>query len=475
MSQSNPAQPQRLPDPLDARWRLAVGLGDPDRERALLPALRALGDFVVVERCLAADQLLACLQGRRADAAILAFDLHRLSQGVIADLRQTRVPLVTLAPDPNQERWRSLPGVVLPLDADAAMLERALTAALRGERPPPAEQDEPLTLSPTQEARSQAPPALSLIALAGGYGSPGRTTLALNLAAALGAVAPTVLVDADLNNPSLAIHLDADPTRNLSMLAHAEPDTPRAWRHALDGETQPLAARSPHAVVLCGLPKPELRSQLTLPFFERLLEHLRLRYRYVILDVGAEVHGSESALHRAALQLADHTLVIVAADLVGLRQGQRALTYLTDTLGLPHERVAIILNRHDRHRHHSRPEIEWALDRPVAGVIPYDHAAVQRALDRQQPLLLAGKSRAGRAILDLAERLHAGQVVLPPEAPSKRRFPWRLNIKKSKTGQTTPVEGDLHGHVPIPDEPLAEGQLRSNGRARPPRRGPRGR
>ena len=103
MNPSNPVQPQRPPDPLDGRWRLVIGLGDPDRERTLLPALRALGDFVVVERCLAADQLLACLRERLADAAVLAFDLHRLSQAVIADLRQTRVPVVTLAPDSNQE------------------------------------------------------------------------------------------------------------------------------------------------------------------------------------------------------------------------------------------------------------------------------------------------------------------------------------------------------------------------------------
>jgi hypothetical protein len=46
--------------------RLAVGLADAERERALLPPLMERGDFAVVDRCLAADQLLECV---RADAS----------------------------------------------------------------------------------------------------------------------------------------------------------------------------------------------------------------------------------------------------------------------------------------------------------------------------------------------------------------------------------------------------------------------
>src|SRR5207237_10090599 len=93
----------------------------------------------------------------------------------------------------------------------------------------------------------------ALLAVTSGYGSPGRTTLAVNLAAALGTVAPTVLVDADLVGPSVAAYLDLDPTRNLYMLAHAEPETVRDWDRALDQELQSLDPRSRQAVALCGL------------------------------------------------------------------------------------------------------------------------------------------------------------------------------------------------------------------------------
>ena len=46
-------------------------------------------------------------------------------------------------------------------------------------------------------------------------------------------------------------------------------------------------SRSPSAVVLCGLPKRELRPTITAPVMERLVEELARRYRYVVLDIGS--------------------------------------------------------------------------------------------------------------------------------------------------------------------------------------------
>src|SRR5438132_1643140 len=82
-------------------------------------------------------------------------------------------------------------------------------------------------------------------------------------------------------------------------------------------ETQPLGVRSPHGVVLCGVPKPEMRTGVTVRFFERLIGELERRYRYVILDVGADLLGAEAAVHRCALGRARLTMLVAAADLVG--------------------------------------------------------------------------------------------------------------------------------------------------------------
>lgn len=398
--------------------RLAVGLGDPEREQALLPLLNEFEDIVITERCLTADQLMACMQRGAADIALIAFDLHRLHRDVLSELARFNTPLVLLAPKDSEKRWSAFHGIVLPLEADSESIRLALTAVIQGERleigtsgievdVPPMTTDLP---EPTQASTS----TVATIALASGHGSPGRTTLAINVAAALGTVAPTILVDADLNGPSIAAHLDADPTRNLAMLVHAEPATSREWERAVAQETQPLSQYVPLAGVLCGVPKPAMRSRISVQFFEELIAQLQRKYRYVVLDIGADFLGQNVAVHRLAMNLAQQVLFVASADIPGLWRAHVGLEMLRAHLKIDPDRTALIINRHDRRYHHRRGEIEWALGKSSAAVIPYDHAAVQRAISAQRPLVLDRRSRSGRAFLELAGRIHGEGFVAPP-------------------------------------------------------------
>jgi hypothetical protein len=121
-----------IPGPIIPAFRLAVGLGDPERERALLPALSEGGALVVVERCLSADQLVGVLPTGQIDLALVADDLHRLSDDALAALVHTRVPLVVLAGRPDDPRWQTGHATVLPLDAPPDVVRTALLAAWRG-------------------------------------------------------------------------------------------------------------------------------------------------------------------------------------------------------------------------------------------------------------------------------------------------------------------------------------------------------
>lgn len=402
-------------------FRLAAGLGDPERERLLLSALGSTGDIVVTERCLSADQLVACLQLGSIDVILVSYDLHRLNETRLDELTRSRLPLALLTPDPNDERWQSFPGALLSVDAEPDSVRQALLAIIRGEyRRPAAQQAEGEAPAMELDGFADAPEPLSVITLASGHGSPGRTTVAVGIAAALGAVVPTVLVDADLSGPSMAAWLDADPTRNISMLVHAEPETARDWDRAIKQEVQSLHPRSPHADVLCGVPKPEMRSLIPVRFFERLVDELRQRYRYVILDTGADFLSAEVALHRTALAHAQQILLVASPDVVGLWHARTALGLLQNQLALGPERLALLINGYDRRYHHTRAEIEWALGLLTAAIIPYDHGNVQHALAAQHPLILERRSRAGRALVDLAERVHGGTILLPSESKADK-------------------------------------------------------
>lgn len=400
--------------------RLVAGLGEPEREQRILQALNRNGRIADVERCLSGDQLVACVEAHHVDAVLLADDLHRLSAETFAALRRSRVPLVVLSIRPDDPRWARSPVTVLPMATEPSDVLAAVVAAVDGGGWRPAERPDVEDDPPETTAQLERETALALIAVASGHGSPGRSFLALNLAYVLGAVAPTILVDADVSGPSLAAYLDLDPTRNLFMLAHAEPQTAREWDRAIGEETQPFGSRSPRGFVLCGIPKPEMRAGVSPAFFSHMLEELRNRYRYVVLDVGADLLGEGVMLHRLTLGASQQVLFVAAADLVGLWHARVGLATLCRSLDLDAPRVALIINRHQRRYHHTRTEIEWALGYPVAAVVPEDSARVQTALLAQTPVLLDHGSPAGRAILDLAKRIHGGTIVLPPEASQHR-------------------------------------------------------
>jgi Mrp family chromosome partitioning ATPase len=404
--------------------RLAVGLGSPAAEAALLPLLAAADDLEVAARCLGAEDLLAAAREPAIDAVLVGLDLHRLSPELLAELASGRWSLVVLAPlgaPPD------LPGLVVPAEAEPAEVLQALRLAVGGPPAPaaavargPGSRDEPPP-GPAPEADGTV--VSGLVAVAGPPGAPGRTTVALGVAAGLGTIAPTVLVEADATAPSVAAYLDLDPSRNAFMLAHAEPATPRDWEEILAQELQPLdRARSPHAVVLCGVPKPEMRAALRPAFVARLLEELGRRYRYVVVDLGPDPLGAERSVGVPTLDRAEAILVVVAAELVGLHRARGLLGPLR-ARPAP-ERLALVVNRHDPKRHHAWQEIEWALGAPAGAVIPYDWGAVQRAAAAQRPVVFEGRGPAAQALLELAGRIYGRRLRLPPDPERPGRWAW---------------------------------------------------
>ncbi len=426
--------------------RLALGLGDQELEQRLRPALDNQEEFTIVAQCLAADQLLELAAAQAADAFLVAWTLHRLTDAILDQLDRPGLMLVVLAADPSEARWEHRAGPVLSIDANPDTVAQVIVGArpgLRSMTKRPAARSEPVTL---KSADAPPRPPGSVIAVTGGAGSPGRTTLAMNLAVALGAAAPSALVELDLSAPALAAYLDADPSRGVCTLAHAVREDPRAWDAALVEELQPVGVSASRAVLLCGPPKREMRTSIGPPLVERLIDELAQRYRWVILDVGAEWLGTDAAAasHRMALMRAHHVLVVSAADFVGLWHARTALDQLERWIGIDRRRVNLVLNRHDARFHNSRQEVEWHLGAPVVAVVPLDHAGLQRAITEQRPVVVDRSSRAGRAMLALAEGLHEGKLGVPLAGGVRRRW-WRRLLRRSPAPVVTRgfVQSDL--------------------------------
>lgn len=441
------------------RQRLLVGLGDARRELVVLAALDEREEFAT-EVCVHAADLLARARSGDLDLALLSSDLPGLGRDEVTELARSPVGARTalLTTDPTARRWAGLGlAAILPLEATPDEIRTTLVGLARSDGPVKdrarATAAPPAVTSGAKRTATNTP--FVVLAVASGAGSPGRSTVALGLAAALGAVVPTVLVDADLSGPSLAALLDADPRRNLFQLAYARPGGREEWSEALTRALQPLGPRSPHGRLLCGLATPAMRVGVAPGFLGELLGELRARFRHVILDLGPGPMGVDAALHCAVLALADQILLVTTPDIVDLARAQVALAELARHPGVEDGRIALIVNRHDRRLHPGRREIEWGLDRLVAAILPHDHGGVARARRDRRPVVLDRRSRVGRAVLELAGRIHGGTIVLPPDAGRAR---WRRLLDRLSSGSshheradvdpagiTLPISGQVRG------------------------------
>lgn len=427
------------------RLRLALGLGDQELEQRLRPALEAADDLSVTAQCLAADQLLQVIQTRGVDAAVIGWSLHRLTDALLDQLERPGLIVVLLVPDPQAERWRQRRGPVVGLDVEPSALRQLLLAARPGVRPSPrpSSSPEPLPLKPADAADARAG---GVIGVTGGAGSPGRTTIAISLAAALGTSTPAVLVELDLCAPAVAAYLDRDPSQNICTLAHTVREEPHRWSAALEDELQRLGPPGISTFVLCGPPKREMRASIGPDFVDRLIAELARRYRWVVVDVGPELLGIEppAASHRAALAAAQHVLLVVAADFVGVWRARVALEQLERQLGIERRNVSLVLNRHDPRHHHTPSEVEWHLGAPILAVVPFDHAAAQRAISDQRALVTDPSSRAGRGLLGLAERLNDGKLQLPAvqSEPAAHQGWWRRLLATRRPPAPAPYRLD---------------------------------
>jgi Flp pilus assembly CpaE family ATPase len=411
---------------------VVVGLGDPSLERQVLAALdpdaSAADDQVTIaRRCMTAAEVLACLHRGEADAAVLGTGLQGLGADVADALRDLGRPVVALVPAGGEEWWRErLPTarvVVATRTLDAALVRSTLAEALaaasgsrrrRAVRPshtPVAERGTSST-GPAVLERAEGAGG-KLVDVLGPPGGVGVTTTAINVAAVLGRMASTLLIDLRMGAASVASALDLDSRRNVYMLAYAAPADEAAWQRAFDLEVQPLHPSSPHGFVLAGLPTTLPGLQVGRSSLDSLLKEARQRWSFVVVDGGVvPLTGGVDGSERVALGAADQVLLVSGCDLVSLQRTQVALERL-EGIGIggdvANQRLLVVANRHDERFHHDRAELGGVLQAPLAAVVPEDRAA-QRALSEQQPLVSAApRGRAARALADVASVVADGR------------------------------------------------------------------
>lgn len=395
----------------------------PAQEAAVAEYLTGATDVRLVRRCADVNDLLAVAEAARVAVVVVSGSFPGLDRSVVARLRDCGVAVAgVVSPWDEADLLAAWAVPSVPIEAGADQLLELVRRVNTDQGSDGIA--EPVRPDPEPEPdRAGAPDAAeegTVVVVWGPPGAPGRTTIAVNLAAELAmAGVRTLLVDADTHAASIAQHL---------ALLDEAPGIAAATRLADSGrlDLRSLAAVAPEALprlrVLTGLPRadrwPEVRDEA----LTQVLQTARALAAVVVVDVAAPLEEDEdlsydtraprrNAATLAALRTADDVVALGAGDPVALQRLVRGLSELAQA-GKATPTVVVNKVRHAAVGADPGPVISDALDRfagvtPVA-LIPDDRAALDGALLAGRVLHeCAPTSPAREAIADLAVRFGA--------------------------------------------------------------------
>lgn len=393
--------------------------------------LTAAGGVVVLKRCVDVDDLLATATNGQADVAVLGLDAPGLDPSAVSHLRRYAVRPVAIAGAPVDDldvvaRAARLGIAALVADSDLGSLAEVVAEVERAGDTEVREDPDAKEALPAQATRGRT------VAVWGPGGAPGRTTVAVSLAAELARRGTSaVLVDADPYGGGVA--------QQLGILDEAS-GILSAARLAGAGQLAERFASTARAVneglaVVTGLPRADRWIEVRATHLQTVLDEAHALGEVVIDtgfsledDPGGEVGSrpSRNAMTLTSLSAADEIVVVGAADPVGLSRLARGLVDLREvTGGAP---VRVVVNR-------MRSSLGWS-EREIAGMVegfsrvsglhflPDDRTATDRALIAGTAVVEGGDSQLARALGGLVDAVFPTSA--GDETARRRGARWRI-------------------------------------------------
>lgn len=251
----------------------------------------------------------------------------------------------------------------------------------------------------------------ALFAVVGAKGGSGASFVTVNLAHIMASMSGSqvALLDLDLQFGSLSQYLDLKLEHGLLQALD--------MADQLDGVAlDAYMAKHKSGAHLLGVLEEEMVLARDIPVerFVHLLKVIKENYERVVVDLPRQIDDVTAAVYERA----DRVLIVMQQELTNLRDAVRLRNILVRELGIPEERLMVVVNRYDKNLSVELPDIKRALGmeerepmlvpnhyRNVAesinvGIPMMDHArgsAVTRAL-------MAMHSRLGGQEEDIAQR-----------------------------------------------------------------------
>jgi pilus assembly protein CpaE len=232
-------------------------------------------------------------------------------------------------------------------------------------------------------------------------GGVGRTTIATNLAVALHQATqkPVVLVDGSLPFGDIAVIL------NMSPKAKTVADLVGSFDN-MDSDVleSVLVPHSTGIKVMLAPPTPESAELITGTNMKRVLELLRERYAYIVVDTWPSFQEQVITM----LDSADVILTLMTLEITSLKN-VRVFMEIAEKLGYGDDKLQLVANRNDSSGGIKASDVEASLGRKIPHTIVSDGRTLVLAVNRGVPFVISHKeSQVAKDIFTLAQRLAAG-------------------------------------------------------------------
>src|SRR5947199_5643870 len=250
-------------------------------------------------------------------------------------------------------------------------------------------------------------------------GGVGRTTIATNLAVALHQLTqkPVVLVDGSLPFGDIAVILNMSPkAKTIADLIGSFENTDSDVLESV------LVSHSTGIKVLLAPPTPESAELITGANMKHVLELLRERYAYIVVDTWPSFQEQVITM----LDVADVILTLMTLEITSLKN-VRVFMEIAEKLGYDEQKVQLVANRNDSAGGIKASDVEASLARKIPHTIVSDGRALVLAVNRGVPFVISHRdSQVAKDIFTLADKLSgaaegaAAGAATPQKAAAKQ-------------------------------------------------------
>ena len=277
--------------------------------------------------------------------------------------------------------------------------------------------------APAPQAAGSAPGPMSppgretgkIITFFSPKGGVGRTTIATNLAVALHQMTekPVVLVDGSLPFGDIAVIL------NMSPKAKTLADLIGSFEQAdADVVESILVQHSTGIKVMLAPPTPESTELITGANIKHVLELLRERYAYVVVDTWPSFQEQVIMM----LDVADVILTLMTLEITSLKN-VRVFMEIVEKLGYSEDKVQLVANRNDSSGGIKASDVEASLGRKIPHTIVSDGRTLVLAVNRGVPFVTSNRdSQVSKDVFALAAKLasESAEAASAPAAGGKQ-------------------------------------------------------